>query len=184
MRGKAMKRRRLMTWILAPVAVLASLLFIMIAVGLSIPRQHVATRTLKTRQPPEVIWKAITDYENQPAWRKELKGVERLPDREGREVWREIYEKETPITFETAESVAPHRLVRTIADEGGPFSGRWEYDIRADASGGSRLTITERGEVPNPFFRFVSRFLIGHTYFMEKFQKELAAKFDEDAVIE
>jgi uncharacterized protein YndB with AHSA1/START domain len=173
-----------MAWILAPVAVLASLLFIVIAIGLSLPRQHVASRTLKTRQPPEIVWKAITDYESQPTWRKELKGIERLPDLDGREVWRELYEGESPITLETAESIAPHRLVRIIADEGGPFSGRWEYDIRPDETGGSRLTITERGEVPNPLFRFISRFLIGHTYFMEKFQKELAAKFGEEAVIE
>jgi hypothetical protein len=179
-----MKRRRLVFWILVPVAVLTSLLFIITAVGLSIPRQHVASRTLKTRQSPEIVWGTITDYEGQPAWRKDVKKVERLPDKGGHEVWREVYEQGSPLTLETAESVAPSRLVRIIEDEGGPFSGRWEYDIKADGAGGSRLTITERGEVPNPFFRFVSRFLIGHTYFMEKFQKDLAAKFGEDAVIE
>lgn len=178
-----MKRRRLMIWILVPVAVLASLLFIITAVGLSIPRSHVASRTLRMRQPPEIVWQVITDYESQPNWRKDLKTVERLPDREGREVWREVYQQGSPITLETAESAAPSRLVRIIADEGGPFSGRWEYDIKPDGAG-SRLTITERGEVPNPFFRFMSRFLIGHTYFMEKFQKDLAAKFGEEAVIE
>ncbi|HEY0323540.1 MAG TPA: SRPBCC family protein [Pyrinomonadaceae bacterium] len=179
-----MRRRRLMIWILTPVAVLTSLLFIITAVGLAIPRQHVVSRTLKIRQSPEIVWGAITDYKGQPLWRKDVKTVERLPDHEGREVWREVYEQGSPITLETAEAVAPNRLVRTIADEGGPFSGRWEYDIKADSAGGSRLTITERGEVPNPFFRFMSRFLIGHTYFMEKFQKDLAAKFGEEAVIE
>lgn len=178
-----MKRKRLMIWILVPVAVLTSLLVIVIAVGLSIPRRHVASRTLKSGQSPETVWKVITDYEGQPSWRKDVKKVERLPDRNGHEVWREVYEDGSPITLETAESVAPNRLVRIIADEGGPFSGRWEYDIRADGAG-SRLTITERGEVPNPFFRFVSRFLIGHTYFMEKFQKDMAAKFGEEALIE
>jgi hypothetical protein len=173
-----------MFWILAPVAALTSLLLIAVAVGLSLPRRHVASRTLKTRQSSDVLWRTITDYEGQPAWRKDVVRVERLADRDGREVWREIYEHGSPITLETAESVAPLRLVRTINDEGGPFSGRWEYDIKADATGGSSLTITERGEVPNPFFRFVSRFLIGHTYFMERFQKDLAAKFGEEAVIE
>jgi hypothetical protein len=179
-----MKRSRLMFWILLPVAVLTSLLFIIIAVGLSIPRQHVASRTLKTGQSPEIVWRVITDYGGQPAWRKDVKSVERLPDKGGHEVWREVYKQGSPITLETAEAVAPNRLVRIIADEGGPFSGRWEYEIKGDGAGGSNLTITERGEVPNPFFRFVSRFLIGHTYFMEKFQKDLAAKFGEEAVIE
>lgn len=179
-----MKKRRLMLWLLAPVALLAVLLLIVVAVGMVISRQHVASRTLKTRQSPETVWRVVTDYEGQPAWRKDLKKVERLPDREGREVWREVYEDGSPLTMETTESVAPSRLVRTIADEGGPFSGRWEYEIKADGASGTRLTITERGEVPNPFFRFVSRFVIGHTYFMEKFQKDLAAKFGEEPVIE
>lgn len=179
-----MKGRRLILWLLVPVAILTSLLLIVLAVGLSIPRRHVASRTLKTRQSPETVWRMITDYEGQAAWRKDVKRVERLPDHDGREVWREVYEDGSPITMETTESAAPHRLVRTIADEGGPFTGRWEYQIKADTAGLSSLTITEHGEVPNPFFRFVSRFIIGHTYFMERFQKDLAAKFGEEAVIE
>lgn len=173
-----------MLWLLVPVAVLTSLALIVVAVGLSIPRQHVASRTLRTRQSPETIWSTITDYQAQPSWRKDLKAVERLPDREGREVWREVYNEGSPLTMETTEATAPRRLVRTIADEGGPFSGRWEYEIKPDAAGASSLTITERGEVPNPFFRFVSRFVIGHTYFMERYQKDLAAKFGEEPRIE
>ncbi|HEX8749088.1 MAG TPA: SRPBCC family protein [Pyrinomonadaceae bacterium] len=179
-----MKRRRLVLWLLTPVAALIALLLFVTAAALLIPRQHVASRTLKTRQPPDAVWRAITDYEGQPAWRKDLKSVERLPDRDGREVWREVYEDGSPLTMETAEAVPPNRLVRIIADEGGPFSGHWEYEVKANNTGGSSLTITERGEVPNPFFRFVSRFVIGHTFFMEKFQKDLAAKFGEEAVIE
>ncbi|MCA1557705.1 MAG: SRPBCC family protein, partial [Acidobacteria bacterium] len=123
-----MRRRRLVIWILTPMAVLTSLLLIVFAIGLSIPRQHVASRTLRTRQSPEAIWRLITDYEGQPVWRKDLERVERLPEREGREVWREIYKDGSPITLETMEMIAPRRLVRTIADEGGPFSGRWEYE--------------------------------------------------------
>lgn len=179
-----MKKRRLMLWLLAPVAALTSLALIIVAVGLSIPRQHTASRTLRTRQSPETIWSTITDYAGQPAWRKDLKTVERLPDKDGREVWREVYKEGSPLTMETTEAIAPSRLVRTIRDEGGPFSGRWEYEIKPDAGGGSSLTVTEHGEVPNPFFRFVSRFIIGHTYFMERFQKELAAKFGEEPRIE
>ena len=173
-----------MLWILVPVATLTSLLLIIVAVGLSIPRKHIASRTLKTRQSPEAVWGALTDYEGQPAWRKDVKRVERLPDREGREVWREVYESGSPITLETAERDAPRRLVRSIADEGGPFSGQWEYEIKQTGASESSLTITERGEVPNPLFRFVSRFLMGHTYFIERFERDLAAKFGEEAVIE
>ena len=179
-----MKRRRLVIWILSPLAVLTSLLFIVTAVGLSIPRSHVASRTLKTKAAPESVWQAITDYKSQAAWRKDLKTIERLPDRDGHEVWQEIDARGNRLTLETTESLAPRRLVRTVADEGGMFSGRWEYEIKTNDAGGASLTITEYGEVPNPLFRFMSRFLLGHTYSIEKFERELAAQFGEEAIIE
>lgn len=37
-----------------------------------------------------------------------------------------------------------------------------EYRLVPDGAG-TRVTITENGEVYNPLFRFVSRFLMGHT---------------------
>jgi hypothetical protein len=62
----------------------------------------------------------------------------------------------------------------------GPFSGRWEIDI-APIAGGSKVKITEVGKVSNPFFRFVSKYIIGHSTFMEKYLKGLAGKFGEQA---
>jgi hypothetical protein len=42
-------------------------------------------------------------------------------------------------------------------------------------------TITEIGKVSNPFFRFVSKYIIGHTTFMERYLTGLAGKFGEQA---
>lgn len=176
-------KKRIAILMLALPALLTGTGLITTAIGLCTPRRHTASRTLRIGQPPEAVWQAITDYENQPRWRNDIQQTARLADRNGHEVWRETYEDGTEITLETAEAVRPHRLVRIIADEGGSFSGRWEYEIKAE-SAGSLLTITEHGEVPNPFFRFVARYLMGHTYFMEKFEKNLAASFGEEAVIQ
>ena len=175
-------KKRIAILMLTLLALLSSTGFVTTAIGLCTPRRHTASRTLRTGQPPETVWRAITDYENQPRWRGDVKQTVRLADRNGHEVWRETYEDGTEITLETTEAARPARLVRVIADEGGPFSGRWEYEIKAEGAG-SLLTITEHGEVPNPFFRFVARYLLGHTYFMEKFEKDLAASFGEEAVI-
>jgi hypothetical protein len=68
-------------------------------------------------------------------------------------------------------------MVREIAEEG-PFSGRWEIDIEPRGSG-SIVRITEIGTVSNLFFRFVSRYVIGHTYQMEKYLTNLGKKFGE-----
>jgi hypothetical protein len=39
----------------------------------------------------------------------------------------------------------------------------------APSTTGSTLTVTERGEVYNPVFRFVSRFVMGHTATINSF---------------
>jgi len=55
----------------------------------------------------------------------------------------------------------PRVLVARIADPKLPFGGTWTYEITPDA-GGSRLTITENGEIYNPLFRFMARFIFGY----------------------
>jgi hypothetical protein len=67
-----------------------------------------------------------------------------------------------PILFEITEKVPPRRFVTRIADKSLPFGGRWVYEVAPTATGSS-LTITEEGEVYNPVFRFVSRYVMGHT---------------------
>jgi hypothetical protein len=75
--------------------------------------------------------------------------------------------------------VAPKLLVRQIiADENAPFSGRWEIEL-APVAGGTSVQITERGEVRNAFFRFVSRFIMGHTATINEYLKNLAGAFGE-----
>jgi hypothetical protein len=41
------------------------------------------------------------------------------------------------------------------------------------AAGGTTLTVVERGEVYNPVFRFVSRYVIGHTRTLDAYFADL-----------
>jgi hypothetical protein len=76
------------------------------------------------------------------------------------------------------ESVPPQRLVSRIADERLPYGGTWTYEL-APAGDGTRLTITERGEIYNPVFRFVARFVMGHTATMNGVLRALGARHGE-----
>ena len=89
----------------------------------------------------------------------------------------------TRITYEVVESVAPSRWTTRIADPDLPFGGTWTYVITPLPDGGSTLTITEHGDVSNPIYRFVSRFVIGHTATLDKYLHSLAKKFGETATI-
>ena len=158
--------------------VLLSLVILVTVIGWLLPRDHVATRIGRYGQPPETIWKAITDVDAMPSWRERLKSVEHLPDRNGLPAHLEIT-SDGKIPFETVEMTPPQKLVTRIADPKLPFGGTWTFEI-APVADGATLRITERGYVTNPFFRFMSRFVFSQTSTMETYLKALAKKVGEE----
>jgi uncharacterized protein YndB with AHSA1/START domain len=132
---------------------------------------------------PEELWTAITDYQAMPQWRPAgLARVERLPDRNGHAVWKEVSRDGWELPLEDTVVEPPRRLVRTIADPELPFSGNWTYELRAE-TGGCALKVTENGEVSNPIFRLISRFS-DQAGAVVRFETALAAKFGEPARID
>jgi uncharacterized protein YndB with AHSA1/START domain len=149
-----------MKWILLSVAALAGIGIVVALIGAALPRDHVASREVRLPLPPERVWAAITSVDAFPSWRPDLKRVERLSGNDGRTKWIE-HTSSGRITFAVDHMDAPRVLVVRIVDRELPFGGTWTYEI-APAGGGSTLRITEHGEVYNPIFRFVSRFVFGH----------------------
>ena len=172
-----------MRWVVFAVVFLICLIIAIFAAGAMLPLNHVASQKIKLNQQPEAVWKAITDHSSEPNWRSDLKSIEHLPDQNGHPAWRETYKDGMKLFLEDTEALGPRRLVRKVKDSGDMFSGQWTFDI-TPADGGSILEITERGQVPNPFFRFVSRFIMGHTKSMEQYMTSLAGKFGEKAEFE
>ena len=52
------------------------------------------------------------------------------------------------------------------------FGGSWTFELRAQGSY-TQLTITENGEVYNPLFRFVAKYIMGYNSSMDKFLGQL-----------
>ena len=71
-------------------------------------------------------------------------------------------------TFAFERMDPPRRLTSTITDPSLPFGGSWEYAL-TPAGTGSRLVVTEYGEVSNPIFRFVSHFFMSNTATLDAF---------------
>jgi uncharacterized protein YndB with AHSA1/START domain len=164
-------------WIAIIIGVIVLIGMIVYAFGATLPVQHTASRSATLSSPPDTVWSLIADPGRYTSWRKDVTAVDVLPPHDGRPAWRETSNGQ-PITFEITESDMPRRLVTTIADKGLPFGGSWEYLIEP-AGTGSTLTITERGEVYNPIFRFVSRYIMGHTKTMDSYLTALAAKLGD-----
>lgn len=161
------------------VVVLVVLVAVVFTIGWFLPVGHVATRSAAFARPPQDLYAAVSDVAKYPQWWSELSQVEMLPSRSGRIRFRE-HMSTGPVVMEVVESVPRSRFVTRIDDPDQPFGGTWTFEIAPDA-GGTRLTVTERGEVYNPLFRFLSRFVFGYTGTMESFLQALGAKFGQSA---
>ena len=162
---------RWIVWIGAAIAIVA---IVVIIVGYSLPKAHSVSRTATVPLPPDAVFALLLDVDRYPSWRPGVKSLQRHADRDGRPAWtEEVSGMKIPLYFERLER--PSLLVSRIADPSLPFGGRWTYRVEP-APGGATLTITEDGEVYNPFFRFMSRFVFGHTATLDEFIKNLNSR--------
>lgn len=166
-----------MKWILWIFIAVAGVLMFITLIGWLLSKGHTVTREARFPEPPETIWKAITDIAAMPRWRQGLKSVKHLPDKNGLPSWVETSASGT-IPFETVVSQPPSKWIVRIADPNLPFGGTWTYEITPVAAG-SCLRIREDGEVYNPVFRFLSRFVFGYSGTMDAYLKSLARKLAE-----
>jgi Polyketide cyclase / dehydrase and lipid transport len=109
-----------------------------------------------------------------PTWRSDVKAVERVSDGPTGVSWVEVNARGERLPLETVESAAPKRLVARIG-QGLPFGGTWTYELIPEGAG-TRVTITERGEIYNPFYRFFARYVFGYTATMEGYFQALTTK--------
>lgn len=158
-------------------AVLFAILVLIVAVGFALPVTHRFARAASYKRPPAEIFALITDAKKFPTWRPSVKSVEILPHSAGRPRFRETG-SDGEILYEVEESVPDRRLVTRIADPSLPFGGRWTFDL-IPAGNSTTLRITEDGEVYNPVFRFVSRFLMGHTSAIDRYLGDVSRRFGD-----
>jgi hypothetical protein len=160
-------------------AILLGLVVLLVVIGYALPKRHVAARAIVLRQNPADVFALISDFKNGASWRSGLQQVEMLPDREGHTRFRER-SKNGALTFEVVEWNPAQRMVTQIDSTGMPFGGVWIFEVSPETNG-SRLNITERGEIYNPVFRFVSRFILGYTGTLDTYLKDAARKFGESS---
>jgi hypothetical protein len=167
-----------MKYALWTLAVIVGLVVIVVIIGALLPQKHAAARYISLHQKPDPVFALISDVQAGASWRPDVLAVDMLPDVDGHTRFRERM-KHAAITMEVIESRPPRRLVTFIADNKLPFGGIWIFDV-TPTQDGCEVNITE-GEVYNPVFRFVSRFVLGYNGTMDKYLRNLAHKFGENA---
>ena len=167
-----------MKWVLIVIGGLAGLVGLMALIGAFVSRDHRATSTISLRHSPDSVWKVVRDLGGVTAWFPAMQQSERLPDRDGQEVWHQKMSGfDVPIIV--VESSPPRKLVTQIdPTAGGAFGGTWTYEVVPDSTG-TRISVTEAGWISNPVFRFMSRFLFGYYGSLDKYLTALGTRFGE-----
>ncbi len=154
---------------------------VVVGMGWMIPAEHTATLAAVYSQPPDAVWTAITNWENFPAWRAGVEAVKPLPSSERQPAWVET-SSTGELPLETLQAAPPRRLVLRIASDELPFGGTWTYEL-TPVIGGTELRITEHGQIHNPFFRFMARFVFGYEATMEQYLTALGRKFGQEVSV-
>jgi len=164
-----------MKWIVIVAGTLVALIALVALIGVMLPRDHVASVTARIAAKPADVWSTITTPADFPSWRSDVTRVELLPASPTGLSWRE-HGSHGAITFAVEAWEPPRRFVARIADKGLPFGGAWEYRVEPDGESATRVTITKRGSIYNPIFRFVSRFFMGYTGSLKSYLNALARR--------
>jgi len=162
--------------ILIVLGILAALVLLVVVVGWSLPVRHRASRQATYTPPPETVFEAITKFEEFPQWRSKVQRVEMVDRTTGAQSFREIG-SDGSILYSVDEALPGQRLVTSIADKSLPFGGKWTYELTPTDGGGTQLRITEDGEVYNPIYRFMSKFVFSHHATIDAYLTDLGKKF-------
>jgi uncharacterized protein YndB with AHSA1/START domain len=165
-----------MKYALWTIVVVVGAIGLVTIVGWVLPVGHIASRTRTVGADPEAVYEQVRDVARYPAWRSDVTRVDLLSFEAGTLRFRE-HSSAGPLVMEMVEARPPERIVTRIADPSQPFGGTWTFEI-ARVPSGSTLTITERGEVYNPIFRFMARFVFGHSRTIDRYLADLDEHFN------
>lgn len=165
--------RRILKGLAWAAAALIGVALLITATGYALPQSHVASGEARLGAAPDVVFRAITDVGRYPEWRTDIARVDIVTT--APLTWREYDARGDAITYEVVESRPFQRHRVRIADPDLPFGGTWTYELQPDGAG-TRLVVTEHGDVFNPIFRFMSRFVFGYTASIDAFLAALARR--------
>ena len=147
-------------------------------IGSTLPKTHTASRSILLHRSPKEVYDVVRDFGSAPSWRSGVKSVEVKTQPDGKVQFSEV--GSDTIDYAVDEDVPGQKLVTRILNTDLGYGGKWTYEFIPEGGGGTRVKITEDGEVSNVLFRFMSRYVFGHTATIDTYLTSLAKRFGED----
>ena len=162
-----------MKYLLIITAVVLFIVLVIVIIGFLLPVKHTAHAEVLVNASPESVWQKLTDFKNYPQWRKNLKSVEAGSATS----WIETDKNNNRLPLEIITEDPLKKLTIKINGKNLPFGGTWIFTLEKKGNQ-TIVTITENGEVYNPVFRFVSRFIMGYSASINQYAKDLETAFN------
>jgi hypothetical protein len=156
-----------MRWLIIILGSLLALGGILYIVGSFLPPKHVATIKGSFTIKPHELWAILTDFKTYKTWRSDLKSVDVVSHKQ----WKEE-SRHGIILYQLEIGEMNKQFITRIVSADLPFGGYWYFEL-TETSEGCDLRITEHGEVHNPIFRFLSRFMFGHESTIRQYMADL-----------
>lgn len=155
------------------VALLVIAAVVALLVGSRLPLEHTATVSRDIAWPVRRVAEVVRNVVDQPRWRTGVARIEILEQSD--RVTRYVEHGSNgaiPFVFREVRNSAEFRS--TIDTDQLPFGGEWTITLDPLDASHTRITIREDGVVRSALFRFVSRYIMGHTRTIETYLEDLA----------
>jgi hypothetical protein len=153
------KKKRSLITTLAMIATLVFLLMLgscvgMWAYGKSVPEAHTASGSEIIKADIDDVFAMQADVQKHPEWHNVVAEVQDYKeDEDGTATWLAVWKDGNNRFRMKRTAQVENQLIRVeIADEAEFFSGSWTFNFE-EVEGGTKVTITEDGRIPNAFFR-------------------------------
>jgi len=162
------------------IGALAMLVLCVVVTGALLPKRHVVSRSALFKTNPDRLFALVAGSQD---WRPNVKSCELITEDGGRQFQRETSTHGETVLYELLGAQPPSAIQRRIATENLPYGGSWSFAFQ-QVNGGTRVRITEDGEVYNPAFRFVSKFIMGQTATLDAYLTAMGKAVSEDVRVE
>ena len=145
--------------------------------GAHLPYNHSVSVTGVVAAPQDKVFALITNVSHGSDWRPAVKSVSTLQPDQGRDHWVEHLGHGQYMSFLATRTEAPARRDVLLDDPGASYGGTWVYELSPGPSPNTTtLRITETGFIKPPIYRFVMVHVMGPTYNLDQYMKDIQAQ--------
>lgn len=153
---------------------IATIIAIVLIIGLFLPKERTFTRTALLNSDVTKVFHLVTDFKNQTTWRNDVKEIIVIDNNS----WTEVPKNGTAITFKVKQKVE-NEIFEIEIIEPKNFNGYWVGTFKQTKRGETAIEFKEVVTISNPFFRTLSYLFVDLDKTMDLYLENLKQKLSE-----